>query len=54
MLCSIARKLDEPQLAEIQALERDLGLTIVAFACGKVDPSAKIAFARSWPSWGLS
>lgn len=38
MLCGIARKLDERQLAEIQTLEEELGLTIVAFACRAVDP----------------
>jgi hypothetical protein len=38
LLCSIARKLDESRLAEIQALEQELGLTIVAFACRAVDP----------------
>ncbi len=39
MLCSIAHKLDEGRLAEIQALERELGMTIVAFACRTVDPA---------------
>ena len=39
MLCSIAPKLDERQLDEIRALERELGLTIVAFACRSVDPA---------------
>ena len=38
MLCGIARKLDERQLAEIQTLEEELGLTIVAFTCRTVDP----------------
>jgi hypothetical protein len=38
MLCGIARRLDERQLAEIRTLEEELGLTIVAFACRAVDP----------------
>ena len=39
MLCSIAPRLDERQLDEIKALEHELGLTIVAFACRAVDPA---------------
>lgn len=38
MMCGIARKLDERQIAEIQTLEEELGLTIVAFTCRAVDP----------------
>ena len=39
MLCSIAPKLEEDRLKEIKALEQELGLTIVAFACRSVDPA---------------
>ena len=39
MLCGIARKLDDRQLAEIQTLEEELSLTLVAFACRTLDPS---------------
>jgi hypothetical protein len=38
VLCGIARRLDEYQLTEIQRLEGELGLTIVAFVCRTVDP----------------
>ncbi len=39
MFCDIARNLDEQQLRRIEALEEDLGLTIVAFACRSLDPA---------------
>jgi hypothetical protein len=38
MLCAIARNLDDPQLDEIKGLERDTGLTLVAFSCRSLDP----------------
>ena len=37
MLCEIARNLDEAQMAQVTALEEELGLTIVAFACREMD-----------------
>ena len=39
MLCDIARNLEDDQLQRIKALEDDLGLTIVAFSCGSLDPA---------------
>ena len=39
MLCAIARNLEEQKLDEIRDLERDLGLTLVAFTCRSVDPA---------------
>ena len=39
MMCEIARGLDEPRLSEIQELEREIGLTIVAFSCRSLDPA---------------
>lgn len=39
MLCSIATKLDEGQLGEIRALEQELGMTVLAFGCHKVEPA---------------
>jgi hypothetical protein len=39
MLCSIATKLGEQDLGEIEALERELGMTILAFSCHPVDPA---------------
>ena len=38
MYCDIARNLDEVALERIEALERDLGLTVVAFSCRSLDP----------------
>jgi hypothetical protein len=38
MLCEIARNLDEAQIDEIRMLERDLGMTVVAFSCRSLDP----------------
>ena len=38
MLCDIARNLGDEQVERIKALERDLGLTIVAFSCRSLDP----------------
>lgn len=37
MLCEIARNLDEARLAEITALEEELGLTLVAFSCRSLE-----------------
>jgi hypothetical protein len=39
MFCEIARKLEGDDLEKIQALEEDLGLTIVAFTCRSLDPA---------------
>jgi hypothetical protein len=33
MFCEIARQLDDGQVAQIAALEAELGLTVVAFSC---------------------
>ena len=40
MLCSLATKLDQKQLDEIGALERDLGVPVLAFACHSVESAA--------------
>ena len=37
MLCSLATKLDQGQLAEISSLEGELGTPILAFACHQLD-----------------
>ncbi|HEY5168715.1 MAG TPA: hypothetical protein VIK03_04890 [Thermoleophilia bacterium] len=37
MLCSLATKLDQGQLQEIESLEKDLGTPILAFACHQMD-----------------
>ena len=38
MLCAIAKNLEEEQLGEIQSLEEETGLTLVAFSCRSLDP----------------
>lgn len=38
MLCAIAKNLEEGQLGEIQSLERQTGLTLVAYSCRTLDP----------------
>lgn len=38
MLCAIAKNLAEGQVAEIEALEQQTGLTLVAFSCRSLDP----------------
>jgi hypothetical protein len=37
MLCSLATRLDQGQLAEILSLENELGTPILAFACHPLD-----------------
>lgn len=39
VLCSIATKLGEQELGEIEALEHELDMTILAFSCHPVDPA---------------
>jgi hypothetical protein len=40
MLCSLATKLGDEEIARIRALEKDTGLTLVAFACHPLDPAS--------------
>ncbi len=40
MLCSLATKLDQQQLEKIGALEKDLGVPVLAFACHAAEPAA--------------
>ena len=40
MLCSLTTKLGDDQLAQIGALEKELGVTLLAFSCHAVDPAA--------------
>jgi sugar phosphate isomerase/epimerase len=37
MLCSLATKLDEDQIAEIESLAKDVGTPVLAFACHQMD-----------------
>ncbi len=39
-MCSLATKLGERELGEIQALEQDLGVTVLAFSCQAIDPAS--------------
>ena len=39
MVCEIARGLEQSQLDEIVRLERETGLTMVAFSCRSLDPA---------------
>lgn len=39
MLCSLATKVGELELGEVAALERELGVTLLAFACHDVQPA---------------
>jgi len=39
MVCEIARELEPAKLEEIKGLERETGLTVVAFACRSLDPA---------------
>ncbi len=37
MLCSLATKLDEGQIQEIESLAQDLGTPILAYSCHQAD-----------------
>jgi sugar phosphate isomerase/epimerase len=37
MLCSLATKLDQGQIAEIESLAQDLGTPILAYSCYQAD-----------------
>jgi hypothetical protein len=37
MLCSLATRLDQGQISEIELLEKDIGVPILAFACHQMD-----------------
>jgi sugar phosphate isomerase/epimerase len=37
MLCSLATRLDQDQIAEIESLAQDLGMPILAFSCHQAD-----------------
>ena len=37
MLCSLATKLDQGQIQEIETLAKDMGTPILAFACHQMD-----------------
>ena len=37
MLCSLATKLDQNQIQEIETLAQDMGTPVLAFACHQMD-----------------
>jgi hypothetical protein len=39
MLCSLATKVGEKELAEIRMLEQSLGMTLLAFSCHDAEPA---------------
>lgn len=39
MFCEIARKVEADDLERIQSLEKELGLTLVAFSCRALEPA---------------
>jgi len=39
MFCEITRKLEDQDLEKLRSLEKDLGLTLVAFSCRSLDPA---------------
>jgi hypothetical protein len=39
MLCSLSTKLGETEIGQIDALEKELGVTLLAFSCHSVDPA---------------
>jgi hypothetical protein len=46
MFCEIARKVEGDGIDRIQSLERDLGLTLVAFSCRSLDPAREERLQR--------
>jgi len=52
MLCEIARKLEGQDLERIQSLEKDLGLTIVAFSCRSLDPAREEKLQKMMEEFG--
>jgi dihydrodipicolinate synthase/N-acetylneuraminate lyase len=40
MLCSLATKLDQGQIAEIEALAQDLGTPVLAYSCYQADAAS--------------
>jgi hypothetical protein len=52
MLCEIARGLNDEQLEQVQALERELGLTVVAFACRSLEPEKEERLQKAMEGLG--
>jgi hypothetical protein len=54
MLCDIARNLKPEDLARVQALERSLGLTILAFSCRTLEPQREARLRQLSAELGLT
>jgi len=52
MICEIARKLEDGDLEKIQTLEKDLGLTLVAFSCRSLDPDREERLKKAMDELG--
>jgi hypothetical protein len=52
MFCEIARKLEDEDLEKIQTLEKDLGVTLVAFSCRSLDPAREEKLERMMKELG--
>ena len=52
MICEIARKLEGEHLERIRTLERDTGLTVVAFSCRSLDPAREERLQRMMEELG--
>lgn len=46
MLCEIARSLDDERLRQIETLEEELGVLLVAFSCRALDPKREERLQR--------
>ena len=53
MICEIARNLAGERLETIEALERDLGLTLVAFSCRELEPDREERLRQIMEQFGL-
>ena len=53
MLCEIARNLADEKLEEIQTLEGDLGVTLVAFSCRSLEPAREERLRKTMEDYGL-
>ena len=54
MLCDIARHLSAEDLRRIEALERSLGVIIVAFSCRALDPQREERMRQISEELGLT
>jgi hypothetical protein len=53
MICEIARTLEGDRLETIETVERDMGMTIVAFSCRELDPEREEMLRQVREQFGL-